>query len=256
MIFFCHRIGNDWTEICEQPELKETIKLDFDPETAEKVHLPLTLRASNIAKLCDSKLPQRNEESPLCQSTTNTTENDVQSLPTESCNDKKLEDICTSSIVPKSIEVPANTSNGKSDVEDSKSTLCSNEVPNKSGDVKSDVDDCKAKTAYLFSIENIPKGCYYLSHPNKYVFPGSTYTWYGSGNPDRDREENFEQEDDNEVEIDFEDDDEDEDDDDEDLVEDFLGDGDKCETESSTKQGDSDDMESVSPAKIQKLTEN
>lgn len=121
-----------------------------------------------------------------------------------------------------------------------------------------DSDNGTSKTVYIFSTENIPDGCYYLTQSNKYVFPGSTHTWYGSGNPDVDREGIFEEEeeDDDEFEIGFDeeendgdddddddddndDDDDGEDEDEEDDVEDC--DEDKCEAESLTNHGENSD---------------
>lgn len=151
-----------------------------------------------------------------CQSSTKTTEStpDVKLVPTESNIDKSLDHPAT----------------------------CSKEEPTSSVDIAEGTDDCKSKTVFVFSIENVPSGCYYSTHPNKYVFPGSTHTWYGSGNPDKDREETFEEEDqdDDEFVIGYDDNEEDDDDDD---VEDC--DEDKCETESSTNHGENSDSDDI-----------
>lgn len=192
MFLFC-RIGDNWSDICEQTELTLSPSLEFDPETTEKVDLPLTRRKSNIENLSESQI-LLNIESPSTAENTS----GVKLLPIESVSDTNTDNDCTSSIAPLN----------DCDAAQNEQSKCSREEP-KSGNASLDVkaNDAETKTAFVFSIENVPSGCYYLSRPNKYVFPGSTYTWYGSGDPDKDREEIYE--DDN----DEEDYDEDEDDD-------------------------------------------
>lgn len=249
---FCYlyRIGDDWTEICDQPELRLSSSLEFNAETTEKVNLPLTRRPSNI----------------LSDTTENTTDNptDAILLPTESANDKQCEDISASCsappiTVPSTDDKPHEHSKCSKDEPSVEKPLehpkCSKEEPSienpleeptclkegPSAEEPLEQPTCskeessvkakdKSESVFVFSIENVPSGCYYLSHPNKYVFPGSTHTWYGSGNLDKDRELIFEEEDDDEVEIDYDDDDDD--------IEDFLG-----ETESSTNNGENSESE-------------
>lgn len=184
--------------------------------------LPLTRPTQKIVKLFESDSVQQDDvksPSSQSQSATKTTENtsEVKLLSTESNIDKSLDHPTTSS----------------------------KQEPTSSVDVPEGSDDCKSKTVFVFSMDNVPSGCYYLTHPNKYVFPGSTHTWYGSGNPEKDREEIFEEEDqdDDEFVIGYDDDDEDDDDDDDEEVEDC--DEDKCETESSTNLGENSDSNDV-----------
>lgn len=108
-------------------------------------------------------------ESPL-QSSENTTDNSSDVSPTESTNDEKPENICASSIEELIFNEPS-TSNG-----------CFDDI------VTDESPMTVSETMYVFSIDNVPNGCYYLSQPNKYVFPGSTYTWYGTGDPVKDQE--------------------------------------------------------------------
>lgn len=237
---FCpiRRIGGDWAEICEQPELKLSSTLEFNPQTTETVHLPLNRPTPKIVN--SNPESETQSESTATVTTENT---DAPAPPTES------DDV-----------QPNNDQSTKSN-EQSPARQPSNDEPTHSKDESpvseaSDSND-KFKTAFVFSIENIPGGCYYLTHPNKYVFPGSTHTWYGSGDPDVDREGIFDEDedDDDEFEIGFDDDENDGDDDDEDDendeeeqdddddVEDC--DEDKCETESSTNNGENSNSNDV-----------
>ncbi|XP_037051163.1 NAD-dependent protein deacetylase sirtuin-1-like [Bradysia coprophila] len=228
----CRMIGGDWTEICEQPELKLSSALEFNPETTETVDLPLTRPTPIMMSSPESDTTRQDGEySPLQgkSTATETTENtDAIASPTESDAEKLNID------QSKEVTPARQPSNGES-------THSRSEPP--AGDAVENTDNGKFKTVFVFSAENIPSGCYYSTHPNKYVFPGSTHTWYGSGNPDEDREGIFEEEeeDDEEFEIGFDDDDDDEDDDED--VEDC--DEDKCETESSTNQGENSDSNDV-----------
>lgn len=220
---FCFRVGADWTEICEQPELRLSSTLEFDPDTTETVTLPLTQSTPKIVQLSESdSTRQDTEKSPSqCELPSKTTENalDVKELPTESKDDKQA-------------------------------SPCTNEEPASTSVVKP-ADD-KSKKVFVFSVDNVPSGSYYLTHPNKYVFPGSTHKWYGSGDKDKDREEIFEEEDDDddEFEIGFDDDDDDDDDDDnEENDDDDAEDDDKCETESSTNHDENSDSDKADALK-------
>lgn len=249
------RIGGDWTEICKQPELKLSSALDFNPESTEKVTLPAARPIPKVVRLHESELmPQDTVKSPSqCQPAATTfteTTPDAEQLPTE---------------LNKSVDQPS---------------TCSKEEPTSSVNVPDGTDDRQTKTVFVFSIENVPSDCYYLTHPNKYVFPGSTHTWYGSGNPDKDRDEIFEDGDEDEDEFvigyDDDDDDDDEDDDDDDDAGDCEDDNEssanQCENSDSNdiaddapkssdavllgkRVGSAESVESVSPLKQQKAND-
>lgn len=158
-------------------------------------------------KLSESGSSQQNGIKSPSQSTTKTTDStsDVISLPTVSKNDDSVDHAIEST--------------------------CPKEERTSGGQLKAETDDGKSKTVFVFSIENVPGGCYYSTQPHKYIFPGSTHKWYGTG---KDREEIFEDDDDDEYSIG--DDDEDDDDDEEE---------DCCETESSTNHGENSDSNDV-----------
>ncbi len=250
-------------DICEQPELRLSSTLEFDPETTQTVNLPLTRPTSKTIN-------------PPIESDAQRPENDVKSsIQSELKTD-------TTETTPDTISPPPTESNNHQSVEYD-STACTKEAPTVSDDdgTAEATNASKLKTVFVFSTENIPSGCYYLTPPNKYVFPGSTHTWYGSGNADKDREEIFEEEDDDEFEIgfdyDYDDDEEDndEEDDDDDEDNDEEDDDEANQVENSDSDHVIDDMvkpsetgvlgkrigtaeiaESVSPVKQQKTNDD
>lgn len=218
--YFSFRVGADWSEICEQPELRLSSTLEFDPEKTETVTLPLTQPTPKIIQLSESDSTR--QDTKKFESTSKTTENTL--------DVKELKELTTESN------------------DDKQESPCTNEQPTSSSAAKpEDANDNKSKKVFVFSVDNIPSGSYYLTHPNKYVFPGSTHKWYGSGT-DKDREEIFEAEDDDdEFEIGFDDDDDDDEENDEDVEEDCYDD--KCETESSTNHDHNSDSDNADALK-------
>jgi len=160
----CHMIGGDWAEICQQPPLSQAFSLEYDPVTIDKLDLPSNRRIPKFVELMDLTFKNKTESQSQ-----NTTENDDSNLmPTESNIDKKPEKL-------------GGSSTGSSDKLLEPSTS-SKEESNEEND-----EEILPESAFIFSVDNIPNGCYYMTHPNKFIFPGSTYRWYGTGNSDRDK---------------------------------------------------------------------